>query len=229
MKLLLSSCLFLCVCGLSSYAELVDVYLASGQSNAKKVWAEAIETELQSLTGDQSLVVVNSTHPGHWLSKWWNDEGQQQDTVDDIEALQKTFTEIRSHGDTPVFKGVFWFQGEGDTGSYAAIKIYKERFYAYIDALKNAFDAKDITVVVTVIDGNSDPAYDDPKKLAGRKREQVEAMRAVLLEIGDEANGFAIDSRPYKRGDAWHIKPDGLTDLGKSTATRYYQEILQPE
>lgn len=217
--------LFPFILAFSAQAATVDVYLAAGQSNAKAVWAQAIESELRELSSTENIVVAHSTHPGAWFYKWWND-GPQQNYLDDAAAVTAVFERIRKEGDEPVLKGIFWFQGEGDTKSKTHVNQYRERFTAYVDQLKKDFFASDLSVVINVIDGNSDPAYDAPEKMAGRSRQQIENMRTVLFELGDEFPGIAIDTRPYRRSDAWHVVSDDLKTLGLENARRFHQYMV---
>ncbi|WPJ96431.1 sialate O-acetylesterase [Coraliomargarita algicola] len=210
------------------HAKEIDVYLAAGQSNAKAIWAQSIQSELRRLSNNQDLQVVHSHHPGNWLNAWWKDDQPQKNYTDNYNAVQAKFKQILAAGNTPIFKGIFWFQGEGDTRSPRDKALYKARFKAYIHRLESDFQSSEITPVITVIDGNSAPKYDDPKNLAGRTRQDVEGMRKILFELSEEVNGLAVDSRDYKRGDAWHIESSDLIALGQESAQLYYEKFLAP-
>lgn len=208
-----------------AHANTIDVYLAAGQSNAKLTWADAIQSELNQLRPERKTVVVHSYHSGAWLNQWWND-GAKQNYTDNLAALSAKMIELEEAGDQPIFKGLFWFQGEGDSGSYSNMDIYKERFRAYINQLEEDTATDSIITVIHAIDGNSAPFYDDPANLAGRTRAQVEYMRNIHFELGDELHGFTVDTRPYQRGDAWHISSSELSALGEFTAEKLYLDEL---
>lgn len=209
-------------------AEEVDVFLAAGQSNAKATWADSIESTLNRLRPDKETVVVHSFHSGSWLQGWWN-VTPQQNYRDNLAALESAFSALRTAGKEPVLKGVFWFQGEGDSGSYPTMDLYKERFKSYLAQLETDMGVSDIKAMIVAIDGNSDPSYDTPANLAGRTRAQVEYMRNIHFELGSELDGFAVDSRDYQRGDAWHLPTAELVVLGQLMAEKYYLEYWLPE
>ena len=91
------------------YAQEVDVFLAAGQSNAKATWSNSIEMTLNRLRPEKETVVAHSYHPGNWLYAWWNDS-PQNNYYDNLTALETEFSELRSEGKEPIFRGVFWFR-----------------------------------------------------------------------------------------------------------------------
>ena len=203
------------------YAQEVDVFLAAGQSNAKATWSTSIEMTLNRLRPEKETVVAHSYHPGNWLYAWWNDS-PQNNYYDNLTALETEFSELRSEGKEPIFRGVFWFQGEGDSGSYSGMNLYKDRFKSYLDQLELDMEVDQIKSVIVVIDGNQDSLYDDPTNSAGRTRAQIEYMRNIHFELGSELNGFAVDSRDYQRGDLWHLSSAELDSLGKHIGEKYF-------
>ena len=78
----------------------------------------------------------------------------------DIAILQNTITDLINQGKTPIFKGLFWFQGEGDSGAYSAMNDYKERFNSITDKLASDTGFNDFFISIVVIDTNMDPFYD---------------------------------------------------------------------
>jgi len=202
-------------------AQEVDVFLAAGQSNAKATWSNSIEMTLNRLRPEKETVVVHSYHSGNWLYAWWN-ESPQQNYYDNLTALEAEFSELRSTGKEPIFRGVFWFQGEGDSGSYSTMNLYKERFKNYLAQLELDMEGDQIKSVIVVIDGNQDSFYDEPTNLAGRTRAQIEYMRNIHVELGLELDGFAVDSRDYQRGDAWHLSSAELGSLGQRIGEKYF-------
>ena len=211
----------------NSIHNIVEVYLASGQSNAKAVWAQSIEDNLNRLRTGPDIVVVHTTHPGAWLSSWWYNGSPQINYLLDITILQNKITDLINQGKTPVFKGLFWFQGEGDTGAYSAMNDYKERFNSIIDKLANDTGFNDFFISIVVIDINSDPFFDNPENSLGRTREDIEYMRSILFELAHELNGFAVDSRHYERVDLFHLPTDALISLGEYIAEKYYLDNIR--
>ena len=113
----------------------VDVFIATGQSNA--YWpvnrdGEVVTGTYQFGNGVQDAlvasglfsnpVVVIDGQPGQAIAAWYDDSGpvwlydtQFFDTENNgTGKLETKINEIIANGDTPRFRGVFWFQGESD-------------------------------------------------------------------------------------------------------------------
>ncbi|QDS90687.1 hypothetical protein EC9_49010 [Rosistilla ulvae] len=206
--------------------EFTRVFFAGGQSNAKPRWAAKIQQELEKAYGDRALL-VHSYHPGAWLSGWIKD-GQVQNNyrVDFLNpegtgALQKAINRLEANGKAWKFGGFFWFQGEGDSGSVAAMDQYTDSFNAMLGKIKNDFGiVDDFPQVIAVIDGNHAAKYDDPKNLAGRSRAAVDQMRGVLISLGSADGCGYVDTRGMPRGDAWHLSQPALAELGAAMGTK---------
>ena len=200
--------------------DVTRVFFAGGQSNAKGQWAEAIQKELKKAYG-QRAVLVHSYHPGAWLNGWYNGGAVQKNYRVDFHnaegtgALQKTIKKLETQGKSWQLSGIFWMQGEGDSGSDKAIAQYAASFNAMLAQVNKDLGIDyDHTRVIAVIDGNHEKKYDDPKNLAGRSRAAVDKMRAVLIKLGSADGCGYVDTRGMPRSDAWHLKPDALKTLG---------------
>jgi len=211
---------FFCV---SLPAKTINVFLASGQSNAKEYWSSGIEDELNNLSPNKNIVIVKSIHSGAKILDWW-DDGPQALYYEDLSLINSKIQEIILEGNTPVFKGLFWFQGEGDTISYDNMDLYKERFISMINQFQYDTNSSELVTILNAVDTNQDPYYDNPENVYFRTREHMDYMRKILFDLGDELNGFTMDTRFYNRYDAWHIYGTDLKNLGIATAERYHLE-----
>jgi hypothetical protein len=203
-------------------ADIVPVYLAGGQSNAKPAWATAIQTELRKVA-DTDSAVVSSYHSGAWLNSWFKDGAPVSNGhyYEDLLAINTAMTTIASGGDTPVFSGIFWFQGEGDSFDPVSMRAYKHRFLGMLDQYETDLGVSNINFAVMAIDAN----FDYPS--AGRTVEKIDTMRSVLFDLGDEPNGLTVDTRPFTRiGNFWHLTNNQLTSLGTISADRFNAEFI---
>jgi len=207
---------FIVVTTLSSVAsaENVPVFLVGGQSNAKQVWAESIEATLRETYNEQT-VVVSSFHSGNWLFRWHFQGEPGPNYVEDSNAINEAFEAIIAAGDTPVLEGVFWFQGEGDTGWDVAIRAYAERFQDMINQYESDFQTELLTTIM-VIDADPNFSLD-----VNRTRETVEDLRTVQFGIGNRRDSTAVDTRGFQRGDIWHLPDSELERLGEEAASAF--------
>lgn len=148
------------------HAELVTVYLAAGQSNAKATWANSIQSTLRDLRGDSS-VVAHSQHNGDALGQWFTDE-PRGNYFDDLAVLNSSFAAVVAAGDTPVFGGLFWFQGESDTGAFATMNMYQQRFNDMLLEYENDLNlSAAVQFAIMVID--ADPGFNLPANRTQQK------------------------------------------------------------
>ena len=193
-------------------AEVVPVFLAGGQSNAKIQWANAIETELRAIYHPKAEV-VHSFHPGDWLGQWSSDGVPQGNFTEDSAKVAITMESIREAGDTPVFRGIFWFQGEGDTGSSVSIGLYKNRFRDMVSWYQLEYGESPCVCIMVI---------DAILPWAGRNQQNVDAMRQVLMDIGEpRPNVSRVDTRGYERSDPVHLTIPALEVLGVNAARAF--------
>jgi hypothetical protein len=207
-----------------AHAATRNVFFAGGQSNAKATWASAIASGLQAGYG-ADLVMVATNHSGEGLANWFTSGPNANYSNDLFNAagtglLQSRIHAITNAGDEVVFKGFFWFQGETDTGSYASMDAYTNRFRAMMAQLKQDLGMEtDVNFMLAVIDGNPDPFYDDPANAAGRTRADVDYLRGIQTNLCVAPSGAYVDTRGYTRTDMWHLTTSELTRLGTDMST----------
>lgn len=224
--------LFLAVFGIANAApsDHKKVFFAGGQSNATQPWADGIKRTLENAYGDE-VILVHAYHPGNWLQNWYTNiprENYRADffNVDGSATLQRKLRELADANVPYEFVGFFWFQGEGDSKSAEAMTSYGERFTGMLEQLKTDLKLPSFPVAIMLIDGNDNPEFDDPVKLAGRAREDITRMREVLRKIAIRLDGTAVDSRGYKRRDLWHLLPEEASRLGNTAAAEFLKLTL---
>ena len=201
-------------------SKTVNVFFAGGQSNAKSTWASAIANGLQAGYGS-TLVMTWTNHSGEGLANWFTTTPQVNYSNDFWNAagtgvLQSQIRAITNAGDKVVFQGVFWFQGETDTGSYASMDAYTNRVGLMLARLKQDFGlTNDVRLVYAIIDGNSDPLYDNPANTGGRTRADVDYLRAYQIAQGSGPQFAYADTRGYARSDMWHLLTSGPDELSR--------------
>jgi hypothetical protein len=212
-----------------------DIIIVAGQSNARTQYASGVFDAVTASGRFPSPVLFHRSHSGNAMSRWvsgqpgaytlaenflsdfWSPDSQA-----DLEAL---IAGIEAAGDTWDIAGFFWFQGEGDSGSETATARYNGRFMHMLNTLETEFALDhEIPFVLTAIDYNGD---DEALARQGRIPEDIEAIRAVQLQLGDSAAiGATHDSRGWPRLDVWHVgdrdDPRGiyspLADMGAAQA-----------
>jgi len=207
-------------------SKTVNVFFAGGQSNAKQTWASAIASGLQAGYGS-TLVMAYTNHSGEGLSNWFTTTPQANYSNDFWNAagtgvLQSQIRAITNAGDKVVFQGIFWFQGETDTGSTASMDAYTNRIGLMLAQLKQDLGmTNSIRFGYAVIDGNSDPYYDDPANSGGRTRADIDYLRAYQIAQGSGPQFTYADTRGYTRTDMWHLTTSELARQGAAMSVAY--------
>ena len=228
--------LFVCLtAGIASGQEHFDIFIVSGQSNARAKYAQGVFDAIVDSGRFAHPVLYHRHHGGTRLSHWvdghsgsytleehflgdfWDPDGSTD--------LQTLVNRLSALGHTWDIAGFFWFQGEADSGSETQRRAYLGRFYHMLNALEiNAGLDHDIPFVITVIDFNGN--VQDLAEI-GRTPEDIEAIRQKQFEIGAGVPyGAAFDSRGWPRLDVWHVgdhaDPRGIYgpvyDLGRAEA-----------
>ena len=217
-------------------AEVVHVFMADGQSNAKAIWATGIEDALTASGLYNRFEVIHVTHPGSGMGFWWSGGAAgfyEEDFYNPsgTGTLEVALQAIEDAGDTWVFDNFFWFQGEGDTVTGGTL-VYADRFNGMLGQLQTDLGMPTpVSFTMGIIDANQDPSFDDNLIAIGRTRASVEALRDVQNSIANDSPfGHAIDTRPWPRADLWHVPvagPDSpLQDLGSAFGSSYLASVI---
>jgi Carbohydrate esterase, sialic acid-specific acetylesterase len=214
----------------SAYGATVNVFFAGGQSNAQPEWANSIESTLTNSGVYSDVRVVYNMHYGNNLALWYNDGpniNYEKDffAPDGSGLLETALNEINLAGDTYVFSGLFWVQGETDAGDEAWIAGYKSRFLGMMSNIygdiNNGNDGL-FNFELAIIDAN--PAY---AELPGRTWNQVNALRQAQSNLVNSTEyGQGYDTRGYERVDEWHLTTSALEEVGKGMANAYLATVV---
>lgn len=189
-----------------------EIFIVSGQSNARAMYAEGVMRGIKDSRLWNNPVLYHRNHPGQGMFRWvTGDEGTHAPAglfLADFEnqfntsGLDRLIESIRDNGDTYEIAGFFWFQGESDSGFTGEVFPYSGRFRYMLDqiAIHNN-RGRPIPFVITVVDFNPDFMDQMTYPLS-----VFEYMRSVQFAIAeDDPNGLAFDSRGWPRLDLWHV------------------------
>ena len=208
-----------------SRADEISLFIVSGQSNAHTQFSLGVESGLRA-GGDWAHVkVFHAYRSGNWLFQWIDGyDGEyiaNSNFTEDLWAadgssgLQQCIAKLENAGHTVSIEGLFWFQGEGDTGSALHQGEYQPRLTWMLNKLWSQYGMFD--VVLTKIDWN----HNLPEDLAAINRdpEDVKAIRDAQQAAADELGIGIMDSAGRLRADVWHIADasDPRGDYGVAT------------
>ena len=208
-------------------ASTVNVFFAGGQSNAKPVWADAIQNTLVASGRYQNVMMISTMHSGNALNQWFDMGAPQANYQQDFFSpagtglVQQATNTISAQGDTYVFTGFFWFQGESDQQYPSSTQLYGERFrgmMGQLDADLGGHSGFPAPVSLALIDYN--PAYDSTVPVG--TKDHIEVFRQVQRDLVSSIPlGSYYDTRGYTRTDAYHLTLDALTTVGVGMADTF--------
>lgn len=163
-----------CIHSLTATGALVDVFMATGQSNAgydSFAWGSNIRSEITSSGLYSNPYVITTAHPGEPLNEWMNNGTAgalyQQDFFNSSGTgwLQIAMNNFIAAGDTPVFRGLYWFQGESDGLSYlgGSVPLYTSRWNDLLNQLGSDLGTTDWNYLMNTV-GNSGQDINDVLK-----------------------------------------------------------------
>ena len=160
------------------HGAVVDVFIATGQSNAVWPWdsenqvgtfqfGAGVQDALDASGLFSNPTVVIAGVPGQEIAAWYNDSGANglynteffDTTTVGTGALEAKISEIVGNGDTPRFRGVFWFQGEAD-GLGGTEAQYTSRWNGLLGQLASDLGSSDFNFVMNRV-GNSGTLIND--------------------------------------------------------------------
>ncbi|MFK7790448.1 MAG: sialate O-acetylesterase [Phycisphaeraceae bacterium] len=131
-------------------------------------------------------------------------------------------TEISSRGDTPVVKGVFWYQGEGDAGANVSSAVYQAGLEGLLDRLRSDYGA-DLPVIATEIrNGNVASGYNLNQSNAINDAAKAVAASDDFFDIVDP------NDLSYRSANDVHLNNSGLADLAPIWTDAYLQIVPEP-
>ena len=226
-------CLILTVARPVSAAN-VDVFFTGGQSNAVlSPWATSIESTLVNSGNYNNVRIVHARHSGETIANWVFEDGlggysKQANYLSDFYnpsgtgLIQAEISDIIANGDTPIFRGFFWFQGESDTDYAGEVNAYRDRYLGMLDMLQADLGlAAPIDFAMATID------FGVNNNLTASHQARVNEVRAIQTQIGaDFSHGVAVDSRPFTRRDTWHLETNQYQPFGELMANTFISNTV---
>jgi hypothetical protein len=207
---------FCCAC----HAMAADVFLVTGQSNAKIELARGIEDTLRASGRFPDLKVLWINHSGRSLATWY-DNGPKANYAADFFSTDGSGSGLlesamSGDGGPHTFRALFWFQGEADMQP-DGLQKYHQRFTGMLDRLSQdlgkgpEFAKSGLRYHLALVD---------------RQDADPEAIRTVQRKMVADHSAHAglIDTRDYVRWDGLHIVRELLYDLGRRMANQYLAE-----
>lgn len=202
----------------------VNVYFAGGQSNATSAWADGIRGEINAV--DPDAVIVWTSHGGQPIREWYTTydrngvTGRQQYYLTDFYdpsptatgLLEEAFNNLISNGDSPVLRGLFWFQGETDT--FDDMTVFNDGYYNNFLAMRGEI-ASDLN---TLIPHASVAIVWREDNLSVENANRLESIREQQQRLGELGDIYSHDTKPYDRPDSLHIAGNDRNLVGQAMA-----------
>ncbi|MDX2082020.1 MAG: sialate O-acetylesterase [Terrimicrobiaceae bacterium] len=141
-----------------------------------------------------------------------------------LATFQESLQQLRDQGFDPQLKGLFWLQGENDTGSDAS--LYAANIAQFVSDLRADLESPELKVFLTEINGNMPVLRDNPVQAAGTVlvnagMQSLAALDANVwfVQTSDITSGFA---------DGIHYSADQTILIGQRWADAYMATIPEP-
>lgn len=141
-----------------------------------------------------------------------------------LATFQESLQQLRDQGFDPQLKGLFWLQGENDTGSDAS--LYAANIAQFVSDLRADLDSPELKIFLTEINGNMPVLRDNPIQAAGTLLVNAGMQSLATLDpnvwfvpTGDITSGFA---------DGIHYSADQTILIGQRWADSYLATIPEP-
>ena len=221
----------LCI-GPYAQAAVVDVFIATGQSNAywpvgpaptyegSYDFGKGVQDALTASGLFSNPTVVLDGQPGIEIAQWhdgtnpqWLYNGQFFNTAGGAAgSLEAQMNSIIANGDTPVFRGLFWFQGEAD-GQNGTEAQYAGRWNSLLTQLGSDLGSTSWNYVMNRV-GNSGDLIND-------------TLAAITTA---DSRGVLFDTQvaPYRTNPADIHGYDHFA-VGQANAQLFISSFMAPE
>ena len=129
---------------------------------------------------------------------------------------------ITDRGDTPVVKGVFWYQGEGDAGNSVSQADYQAGLEGLLARLRNDYGGSLAVVATEIRNGNVASGYNLNESDAINDAAGAVAANDDYFDVVDP-NGLS-----YRSGSDVHLNDAGLAELAPLWADAYLNIVPEP-
>jgi len=223
----------------TTHAATVDVFIATGQSNAywpvnpdhsgTYQFGHGVQDALTASGLFSNPTVVIDGQPGMEINHWYGDTGPnwlyekqffgsyQGSTA----ALEAKVSEIIANGDTPRFRGIFWFQGESDGEeegqSDTSEAVYTARWNGILDELSS-----DLTTL-----GVSSNDFGFVMNTVGNAGTRINNTLAAITDADSRGVLFDTQVAPYRTNPA-DIHGYDHYAVGQANARLFIETFVRP-
>ena len=131
-----------------------------------------------------------------------------------LETAKSGIEMLIADGYTPVYKGIWWMQGEAESDNVAYANAYEELLSTLISDMRRDLgeianaDLSKLPFVCGKITRNPDPAYSQPAYIDVINNAQLTVTSSV-------ENVFIVDTTGLKQLDGWHYSADSQLYIGE--------------
>ncbi len=223
----------------STNAATVDVFIATGQSNAywpinpdhsgTYQFGHGVQDALTASGLFSNPTVVIDGQPGMEINHWYGDTGPnwlyekqffgtyQGSTA----ALEAKIDEIIANGNTPRFRGIFWFQGESDGEeegqSNTSEAVYTTRWNGILDELASDLSALSI----------SSNDFGFVMNTVGNAGTRINNTLAAITDTDSRGALFDTQVEPYRTNPA-DIHGYDHYAVGQANARLFIETFVRP-
>src|SRR4051812_37017561 len=158
---------------------------------------------LLSVNPSASIGLIPCAFGGTSLEQWKRGGALYED------AIKRTKFAMKSGR----LRGILWHQGEADSGTSALASSYRERWTAFITALRQDLEAPDVPVVVGQLGEFFGKKVDAPPTFASVVNEQL-----ALIPLTVPHTVFVSSAGLTDKGDQVHFNTPSIREFGRRYA-----------
>lgn len=140
------------------------------------------------------------------MAEHWHPEGGTH-YQDFVEFCLGSLRRLREAGLHPVLQGIFWLQGESDTGKAKTARVYGDSLAAFAETTRTRLGCGDLPFVAAKISWKS-------------KKTKVVNAHIQSLE-GRLPNFRCVEAPAHERREDGHLSAEAIVDVGERMAARF--------
>ena len=156
----------------------------------------------------QNVMLIKGTRSGSNLHTAWAQGGIHYNNF--LQTIGEAVDQIQANGDTPVFKGMFWVQGEADSIDLDNALNYEANLTDLIQRVReDFFDGRDAPFILSQLSDNQYSSLSSGQLAVRAGQAAVaDADARVAIIVTDDDDLFTT------RSDIIHFDANGLLNLG---------------
>ena len=195
--------------------ELIDLAPGSGHGVVGVVMPVefgpeiSIGRELADSLPGQNIMLIKGTRAGSNLHTHWAQDGLHYNNF--LQTIGEAIAQIQANGDQPVFKGMFWVQGEADANDLDNALDYEANLTDLLRRVRDdLFDGRNASFVLSQISDNQYASLGSGQLAVRAGQASVAATDARTIMVATDD-----DELFTTRADIIHFDGDGLINLGR--------------